>query len=85
MTLLRSVLSASWAGQGRDCPRRGCSGHHVVQTSRRSAHPGHLAPVMLPTIDDQLWSSTSQGDTVGQWHCTKCATRGIIKRHEVKS
>ena len=85
MTILRSVLSSSWAGQGRDCPQIGRASCNVVQTSRRSAHPGHLAPVMLPTIDDQLWSSTSQGDTVGQWTCTNCATRGIIKRHEVKS
>ena len=84
MSLLRQVLSASWAGQGRDCPRRGCSGRHVVQTSRRSAHPEHVEPVMLPTIEDKLWSTTSQGDSVGRWHCTKCATHGRIRRHEVK-
>jgi|13_taG_2_1085334.scaffolds.fasta_scaffold08711_4 hypothetical protein len=84
MTLLRQFLAPRWAGQGRDCPRRGCSGQHEVETTRRSAQPGHRRPVMLPTIEDVLWSSTSQGDTVAQWTCTKCATRGNIKRHEVK-
>ena len=84
MSLIHRVLSSSWTGQGRDCPRRGCDGRHVVQTTRRSAHPAHRAPVRLPSLDDVLWSSTSQGDTVGQWCCTKCATHGMIKRSEVK-
>ena len=84
MSLLRQVLATPWKGQGRDCPRRGCPGHHVAETTRRSAQPGHRAPVKLPTIDDHLWLSTSRGDTVGQWTCTNCATRGIIKRYEVK-
>ncbi len=82
--MLAKALSPKWTREGRDCPRRGCQGQTVAVTVIRSAHPAHTDPVNLPSIADCLWFSTSTGDTVGAWRCTKCTIRGMIKRHEVK-